>query len=53
MKNPHKTGGQWIGLFYLTLSDISAEINAFQLKRKGGIDIITGRIDNIYKFDMI
>jgi hypothetical protein len=30
-----KKQGQWIGLFYLTLSDISAEINTRKIKMEG------------------
>ena len=31
MKNPLKNRGQWIGLFYLTMSDISADIYSFEI----------------------
>ena len=35
MNGKHGKKGQWIGLFYLTLSDISADIDIYQLMRKG------------------
>jgi hypothetical protein len=34
IKTPYKTGGKWIGLFCLTLSDISAETHSFETKRQ-------------------
>jgi len=36
MKNPLKNRGHWVGLFYLTLSDISAE-SLSQNKKSGAI----------------
>jgi hypothetical protein len=33
MKTPRKNRGQWLSLFYLTLSDISADIDTQQMKK--------------------
>jgi hypothetical protein len=33
VKNPLKNRGHWVGLFHLTLSDISADIKNIELKK--------------------